>query len=171
MSTGIITDPMSFEETLQPGSAIDLSLGNPQTVYLRGGTYSGQIVNELIRTAGTRVTFEAYRGERAIIDGRWDDLGAHCTFKDIEFTHSSWTTRVSEETGSNPTDMPDGRLFVRSPGAVYINCIFHNTYGAYFGAESVGAVYYGCLSYHNGWNAPDRPHGHGYYCQNDDPVI
>ena len=56
---------------------------------------------------------------------------------------------------------------IGAPGVKLINMIIHDTRGGPgLFAGAVNAEAYGCIIYNNGWNAPDRGHGHGLYVQN-----
>ena len=53
----------------------------------------------------------------------------------------------------------------------YINLVLHdNAQGCSFWTGAKDSELYGCLIYNNGWQAPDRGHGHCIYTQNDDGV-
>jgi hypothetical protein len=56
---------------------------------------------------------------------------------------------------------------VAAPGIKIINNIIHDTgMGVFSGAASADMEVTGNLIYFNGWNGPDRGHGHGIYGQN-----
>ena len=49
--------------------------------------------------------------------------------------------------------------------------MIHDTsQGISFWIDAVDSEVHGCLIYDNGWNAPDRGHGHCIYTQNKDGV-
>ncbi len=53
------------------------------------------------------------------------------------------------------------------PGLKFINMVVHDAReGFAFWDEATNAEIYGSLSYFNGWEAPDRGHGHDIYAQN-----
>jgi hypothetical protein len=57
---------------------------------------------------------------------------------------------------------------VYAPGSKLINLVIHDTgQGVGFFAPAIDAEVYGCVIYNNGWEAPDRGHGHGIYTQNE----
>ena len=81
-------------------------------------------------------------------------------------------TRRSSEEGSWPADLRRGYgVVTRAPGIRFINLVVHdNANGVGVWAESVGSDVYGNIIYNNGWQAPDRAHGHGIYTQNEHGV-
>ena len=115
-----------------------------------------------------------YPGERATIDssssGGYDALsvvGANAWFWGFEIA-SSDTKRISAESGSWPQDLRRGYGAMSiAPGTKFINMIVHdNANGIGLWSESVNGEAYGNVVYYNGWQAPDRAHGHGVYTQN-----
>jgi hypothetical protein len=53
-------------------------------------------------------------------------------------------------------------------GVRLINCILHdNGSGIGFWANSQDSQVYGTIVYNNGWEGPERGHGHGVYAQNE----
>jgi hypothetical protein len=79
-----------------------------------------------------------------------------------------------DQAGSHPTDYgrPWGGLNVQTgAGCKYINLVIHdNAQGVSFWSGATDSELYGCLIYNNGWEAPDRGHGHGVYTQNKDGI-
>ncbi len=155
---------------LQPGD----------TVWLRAGTYSGSFTFSAAGTAGSPIIFRSYQNEHVIIShsstGNIVNIpvggsGSYLWFWGLEVYHTD-TDRSTTSTGSFPPDIPrsssSGFNIDAGAGVKIINCIIHdcgNGIGAWSGAT--GTEIYGCLSYYNGWQAPDRGHGHGLYSQND----
>ena len=87
-------------------------------------------------------------------------------------THSA-VTRVTVAPGSaayrDELSRPSGGFDVSSGTAISIvNCVVHaNRQGIGHWGQIYGeSVIYGNLIYDNGWNGPDRNHGHGLYTQN-----
>jgi hypothetical protein len=57
---------------------------------------------------------------------------------------------------------------IPAPGIKLINLVTHDTDSAVgLWAGALDAELYGCLIYYNGYDAPDRKHGHALYTQND----
>jgi hypothetical protein len=92
--------------------------------------------------------------------------------RDLEILVSenfSMPRRVSEP-GSHPSDYgrPWGGLNIHTgSGCKYINLVIHdNAQGVSFWSGALDSELNGCLIYDNGWEAPDRGHGHAIYTQN-----
>lgn len=163
--SGSISSPMSLAKALSSSS----SPARPgDTIWLRGGVYSGAFNCTLAGTASARITVRGYPGERAVLDaypaaptasatlavnGRYTD------FRDFEITNSEPTTRSN---GPSGVDLygPNNRL---------INLVIHdcclNGIGAWMAA--VDCEIYGCVMYRNG-----RRPGYAYhiYLQNGEGV-
>ncbi|HJQ97652.1 MAG TPA: hypothetical protein VJ826_05010, partial [Candidatus Polarisedimenticolaceae bacterium] len=150
------------------------------TVFLRGGGanyFAGATTLIDITVSGTQakpILFVPFPGEHVVIDGYltidgtdvqwWGDTAQGGT---IEF-FSSDTNRVSAQTLSFPTDLPRANYQMTINGArsKMIHVVCHDLGNGFVPNESaVNAEVYGCPSYNHGWDAPDRGHGHGIYCQ------
>jgi len=160
------------------------ALGQPpglkpgDTIWMRGGTYRGGFTSMLQGGKDTPITVRALPGERATVDCKPRDVkddglftvkGAWTHFWGLEFTCSD-PQRVTREKGSWPEDIRRGGINSLGSHIKFINLIVHDTAGG-FGfwgndRDGEGGEIYGCLVYHNGWNGPDRGHGHGIYAQN-----
>jgi hypothetical protein len=178
--TGSATGDGSFGSPWNLATA----LGQPSavqpadTIWLRGGTYQGIYTSQLTGTAASPIIVRQYPGERATIDGGNSDgsgvlsiAGAYTWYWGFEIM-SSYGHRVSTESSSWPTDIHFGDATQTDqtadhPGVKFINLLIHDTrQGTSFWKEAIDSEIYGCLIYHNGWDAPDRGHGHGIYTQN-----
>ena len=149
------------------------------TVWIRGGTYSGTFTCWSSGTPDHPIIFRQYPGERARIDGGSSQdsaLGMQCSNvwvwgMEIFFSNTSRRTTV---TGSFPETIQRGAgvTTAQQTGVPlndkFINLIIHDTWGA-FGVwkDAVNAEVYGNVIYYDGWVAPDRGHGHGIYTQNN----
>lgn len=144
------------------------------TIWMRGGTYPGGVVSTLTGTPEKPLVLRALPGERVTIDGRFDVAGSHAVYWGFEVTYSD-PKRTSAVPGSDPTDLDRERVvvFVRGPFNKLVNLIVHDLGDGIFGSSSTseGLEIYGCLVYNNGWDAPDRGHGHNMYLQNRGPTI
>jgi hypothetical protein len=106
-------------------------------------------------------------GHRPKIDGALTVAGQYTIWRDLEICYIGWMTRETEITGSAPGDLPLSKtLNITGTNIKLINCVIHDLSGPGAGAAAVDLEMYGCLIYNNGWNAPDRGHGHGAYLQN-----
>lgn len=143
------------------------------TLWLRGGTYSGTFTSNLAGSASAPVTVRQYSGERAVIDGSPSSnppltvYGSYVWFWGLEVMNSD-PKRVSAQTGSAPTDLKRGiGVWVEAPNSKFINMVVHDTsQGFGFWTPASDSEIYGSIIYSNGWDAPDRGHGHGIYVQN-----
>ena len=100
-----------------------------------------------------------------------DIAGSWTWYWGFEVTDSD-PTRSHASRGSNPPDLFRARgVDDNGPYTKLIDLIVHDTnqgIGCWTPAE--GAEVYGCLIYNNGWDAPDRGHGHGIYTQNREGI-
>ncbi len=162
MTTGTIADPFTLSQAL--ASALILP---GHTLYLRGGTYNGVYTSTLAGSQAQPITIRPYGTEKPIIDGALTINGSDTIWQDIEIMYSGWLTRRTEQTGSTPADLPiDKSLNIYGPRTTMRRCSFHDLAGPGFWTPAVDGVLDECLSYNNGWDAPDRGHGHGLYSQN-----
>jgi len=139
------------------------------TIWLRGGTYRGAFRSTVAGREGAPVVVRQFPGERAVLDGagsRRSTLyvtGEYSTFWGFELTNSD-TLRVSAAPGS------DFRPNVVVPAAAhtkFINLIVHDGGVAFYTEPKFPDVEItGCIIYNNGWEGPDRGHGHGLYLKN-----
>ena len=150
------------------------------TIWLRGGTYSGIYSSFLTGTASAPIIVRQVPGERATLDGGTANTavlltvwGAYTWFWGFEVMSSS-LDRFSNDPSSYPTDLNrpyEGIANAQQPGSgvgtKFINLVVHDLgQGFGFWQDATDAEINGCLIYYNGWDAPDRGHGHGIYTQN-----
>ncbi|MCA6361877.1 MAG: T9SS type A sorting domain-containing protein [Bacteroidetes bacterium] len=147
------------------------------TLYLRGGIYSGNYVSALTGSPGNYIVVMPYSGERATLaDNRQyasgatlQVNGAWTIYQDFEVTN---TTSIRSSTSSS-SFRPMG---VQAQGAhcKFIHLVIHDTgHGFGFWKEAVDAEIYGCLIYNCGTSNSIGnyiTHGHGIYTQNDSGV-
>ena len=148
------------------------------TVWVHGGTYRGQFVSRLTGTASKPVILRSYPGERAILDGGnlfgaiLTVQGSFAWYWGLEIM-SSDSARFSRETGSFPQDLSRGTCVTIDQqynvlGCKFVNLVLHDgLLGFSAWSPAVDIEVYGCVMYNNGWLAPDRPHGHNVYSQNE----
>ena len=169
-----IATAFNSASTVQPGD----------TVWLRGGTYVGNKVfyPRFNGTSAQPIIVRQYPGERATLKGGivWNQLETlqlmYCTythFWGFEIT-SSVTNRVSADYAHPypwPTDIDiAGGMTTTNGGSgcKLINIIMHDCAGGIGGWNStLNFEAAGCIIYYNGWQGPDRGHGHGCYTQNN----
>jgi hypothetical protein len=149
------------------------------TIWLRGGTYTGNFTSHLTGTASLPIVVRQYPGERATLDANVNPAvtgtiayalsvsnGGYTWFWGFEVTNSN-PNRWNPTSGSNPSDARNRGIFMTVPGTKIINVIVHDTgQGIESWQGAVNAELYGNIIYYNGWNAPDRGHGHGIYVNN-----
>ncbi|MBW2458335.1 MAG: right-handed parallel beta-helix repeat-containing protein [Deltaproteobacteria bacterium] len=161
---------------------LDTALRHPNevqsgdTIWIGGGVYAGIFESYLTGTAGAPIMVRAAAGQRATIDGGDSGgdtilhvLGAHTWFWNLEVM-SSDPVRVSAESGSSPADIGRGwgPHTWDSEGIKLINLVVHDAGVGIAASESaVDTEIYGCLIYNNGWDGPDRGHGHAIYPHNE----
>jgi hypothetical protein len=171
--------PWSLVDALSQPSAVHPG----DTIWLRGGTYRGIFDSYLNGTSAAPIIVRQYPGERVTLDGGTANTsvlltvsGSYTWFWGFEITSSS-TDRVSAETGSYPSDVSrpyeciaNAQQSGSGVGIKIINMVIHNCgQGIGIWQDATNSEIYGSLIYYNGWNAPDRNHGHGIYSQNAAP--
>jgi len=146
------------------------------TIWIRVGTYVGTFSPNLSGTVSAPIIVRAYPGERVVIDGNDgssnDGFVVHGTYTyywGLEFTNSN-TTRTTASTSSN--FRPDVVTNYATHNK-YINLIIHDGgVGVYTSTDYADVEVYGSIIYNNGWQGPDRGHGHGVYLKNNTgPVL
>jgi Bacterial Ig domain/Right handed beta helix region len=162
---GTITSPLSLDKALSSSSPAVAG----DTIWVRGGTYSGAYVSYLTGSAAAPIVVRNYNGERAILDANnaaansagilLSVFGANTWFWGLEITDSN-PNRVD----SGGPDTPNGVYLNSSSNIKFINMIVHDMPGQGMGlwAENTDAEVNGCLVYYNGTNHWD----HGIYLQN-----
>ncbi|RPI54214.1 MAG: hypothetical protein EHM55_11470 [Acidobacteria bacterium] len=169
----------SYEGTIERplDLATALSASSParpgDTIWLRGGTYSGAFRSDLLGTSASPIVVRPYRNERVVLDGvgivdRWHDVnvllirGADAEYWDLE-VRDSLSTRSFPDRSTPPRPLG---ISVYGHRIKLINPIVHdagNGIGLWNAADS---ELYGALIFNNGYMDP-RPNGHGLYIQND----
>lgn len=168
---GLPTNDGSVDRPLDLATALSNNspLRSGDVLWLRGGTYRGTFVSVLSGTPGLPITVRGAPGERAIIDGRTNGAaatvltvrGAWTVYRDFEVTNSdqSRTLSAAEFRGSG--------VDILGPNTSFVNLIVHDTGGGFgLWTEAENAELRGSIVFNNGWEGPDRGHGHGVYAQN-----
>jgi Big-like domain-containing protein len=160
---GSINNPWSLS------TALASSAHGGDTIWLRGGTYSGSYTSYLTGSTTSPVIVRQYPGERAIIDGR-SSQDAALTINGSYAWYWGFEVMNSDPTRILPTPGSVGRAFgvnLYGPHTKAINLIVHDTgEGFSFWTPASDSELYGNIIYYNGWEGPDRGHGHGIYVQN-----
>jgi Big-like domain-containing protein/parallel beta helix pectate lyase-like protein len=147
---GSATQPWDLATALAHPSAVQPG----DTIWLRGGTYTGGFVSRLTGTAGAPIMVRQYPGEVAIINAIGSpDPGL--------LVNGAWTwywdfTLIGGAVGINAF----------GPNVKFINLIVHDSPGTGIGfwMPATNSEIYGCLIYNNGTvNNLD----HGIYTQNN----
>jgi len=168
--SGSITGPWDLETALDQPSAVKPG----DTIWLRGGTYTGHFVSALKGTKNKPIVVRQYPGERATIDGNYGGNevtlivnGQYAWFWGFEITNSD-PGRTSPTSGSaKPARRGEGANLL-GRGTKLINLAIHDSaQGVLTTSQAPDAEVYGSLIYYNGWDGPDRGHGHGIYVQNE----
>ena len=147
------------------------------TIYLSGGVYTGRFLIDVHGEPGHPLVICSVPGETAIL-WRTVTLSANChdlSLMDIEFTCDSFAQycRVANKKGSNAPDVgsEDGlTIGLKANNNIkLINLVIHDEPGDALSmwTRATNCEAYGNIIYNNGWDGPDRGHGHGIYTQND----
>lgn len=162
MRDGSIDNPYTLAEALG-----NTAMRPGHTLHLRGGVYAGTYTSVLAGSAAQPIAIRSYSGEQPIVDGALTVNGADVLWEDVTIRYSGWATRVSAQSGSTPSDLPASQApAINAPRSIFRRCTFIDTAGPGFWSPAVDATFEECLFLNNGWDAPDRGHGHGLYLQN-----
>jgi len=148
--------------TIQPGD----------TVYLRGGTYTGPFVSTLTGTPDAPIVVRPYEGERVIIDavdmpdrqsqGNLLSIrGGDTEYWNLEVTDSLPTRSYPDRSMPRPTG-----ISVYGQRVKIINPVVHDAGNGIGLWNSGDSEVYGAIVFNNGAMTP-VPSGHGLYIQND----
>ena len=147
------------------------------TVWMRGGTYRGSFRSTVSGAAGRPVVIRQFPGERAVIDGNGTASGTsvfyvggqHTVFWGFEITNSN-TMRITSSTANN---VRNNVVSNYASNNTYLNLVVHDGGVAFYNEPSASNVQViGCIFYNNGWQGPDRGHGHGIYIKSyNGPVV
>lgn len=158
-----LTTAFSGKRAIKPGD----------TVWLRGGTYVGKFTSNLRGESDKPVIVRNYKNERAIIDLNIGNQlhgmtinGSDTWYWGLEITDSH-PVRSTTIAGSTPPDVYRGTVSIYGERVKFINSMIYdlgNALGLW--EKSLDSELYGNITFNNGWNGPDRGHGHGFYTQN-----
>lgn len=157
--------PWDLATALAGGSRTGQRVQPGDTIWLRGGTYRGSFRASVAGRAGAAVVIRQFGDERAVIDGagsRRSTLyvtGDYTVYWGLELTNSDTARTTSLLTTLRPNVIVNDASHTK-----YINLIVHDGgVGFYNEPKSVDVEISGCIIYNNGWQGPDRGHGHGLY--------
>ena len=176
---GSMTSPWDLKTALNHPAAIQPG----DIIYLRGGIYNVPttdlgFTSQLTGTLANPIKVMSYPGEWAVIDGNVSFStikstvilrinGGYTWFLNFEITNTETGTRKIAISGSNPPERRANSVDDAGVATKIINLVIHDTGQGIQAANHVnGNEYYGNIIYNNGWDAPDRTHGHGNYIQN-----
>lgn len=143
---------------LLPGDAILMS----------GGPYSGNYVMPKNGTSELPITINAIDGESPIIDGSLLLNGNYVIWGKCEFKYSGWLKRETLIAGPYPADIPFMRVTINGHDSYLDDCIIHDMYeGPEVWTNAINSKLRRCVIFNNGWQGPDRGHGHSIYTQNE----
>jgi hypothetical protein len=136
------------------------------TIWLRGGAYSGPFTSKLTGRDDAPVVVRQFPGERATL------LGCVCPESVLTVSGAAtwyWGFEVRSNSPDRSSDRVRGAgITVLGPGTKFIHLIVHdNNQGFSFWTPAQNAELYGNVIFNNGWEASDRGHGHGIYAQNE----
>ena len=145
------------------------------TIWLTGGTYVGHFTSKLKGSTREPIVVRQADGERAILDGNDGTNtvtllvnGSDAWYWGFEIMNSS-TARLSNSSSANPPGQGEG-VNLLGPRTRLINLVIHDTsQGVLTTTDIADTEISGCLIYYNGYDGPDRGHGHGVYIQNAAP--
>jgi hypothetical protein len=165
---GSINNPWDLQTALNQPSAVHPG----DTIWLRGGTYGGHFTSYLNGSTASPIIVRQYTGERATIDGNYagnattlEIYGSYTWYWGFEIFNSDPTRYTSD--GNNPPRRGVGVELLGNYTKM-INMVVHDTSQGVLSSSGVnGAEIYGNVIYYNGYDSPDRGHGHGVYVQND----
>jgi hypothetical protein len=177
---GSINNPWDLKTALgQPSSVTSGS-----TIFLRGGTYNVPAVDlgftsSLSGTADNPIIVTSYPGEWAVIDGNLSHstiknktilriTGTYTWYVNFEITNTETSTRKIPDSNSNPSKRRGNGIDDYGIETKLINLVIHDAGQGIVSPQSAkNSEYYGNIIYNNGWDAPDRTHGHSTYIQNE----
>jgi hypothetical protein len=175
---GSIANPWDLATALGQPSAVKPGA----TIWVRGGNYgSGAtiFISKLVGTNSAPIVVRGHKGERATIDGGLQigccdkephpERGSFTWFRDLEISSSIPVRTGTSEVGDFAKSVLVNAVDCWAPGTKLIDLVIHDArQGIGIWQEARDSEVYGNLIYYNGFQAPDRGHGHGIYLQNDD---
>ncbi len=154
------------------------SISAGDVVCLRAGTYgtggSQIIIWTIAGATDNRVVLRSFPGERAVIDGTLQVTGDWVEVRDLTVMNSD-TARISTSTAQGASDINRGiGIDVNGASNVnVINTVVHDTgYRAIrVTAGGSDAMFYGNISFNNGWEHPSGGWGDGFFVKGADNFV
>jgi hypothetical protein len=139
------------------------------TVWIRGGTYTGTYYSSLTGISGAPIIVSAYPGERVTINSNGSSNeeftvdGSWVNYWGLEIMNSS-TVRTGSGLGVRPT----GVYIQNAHDLKFINFVVHDAgHGTYTEPDAGNIEIYGWIVYNGGHQIPgSRSDGHGLYVKN-----
>jgi hypothetical protein len=189
---GTLANPWRMQHVLYSGPLNRADIAAGSAFWARGGTYTwdagdnsldGIFTFSMNGTSNSLVRFKCYPGETCTLDPNAHcDSGTACHVAIVSgdyvelngfvLTNSDASRKVITECGSNPNNAP-----VRAMKCVGTGCRIVNNTASNLGegltsqAGGDAGQWIGNIVYNNGWQAPDRSHGHGGYFQNTTTAV
>lgn len=191
-ATGTVSDPWPYLNFFADQGRLPCG----STLWVRGGTYtttmlvykpSGglfELSNDC--ASNTATTYRVYGMESVVFDAQYDCNSQTAVGEQVmlvsgdysileggynqwRFTNSNNACKVITQCGSNPTKAPMRSVKVNGDYVKLRNLVINDNGEGVTdnGANNDGTEQTGLLVFNNGWNAPDREHGHGNYAHND----
>jgi hypothetical protein len=166
---GSTTKPWDLQTALNGGNG---KVQPADTIWLRGGTYSGTFVSSLAGTAAAQITVRQYPKERATIDGgatgaeTFTINGQWTTFWGFEVMQSG--TQRFGTAGSGSGLRGTGVYVDNAANIKLVNLVVHDVgHGVYTENAAHNVEIYGLVIYDGGYEDGIRSDGHGIYLHND----
>jgi hypothetical protein len=152
MGIGTLNDPYNLVDALRSGALI-----RGETLYLRGGTYTGNFALSAGGLLGNNINIRAFENEIPIIDGNLSVTGNNVHIEGLVVTDSAFTDRSSGAGGHVAIDALGDNIEI-------INCVIRNgAQGLGSSPSKINLLVYGSLFGLCGW---DAQLGHGLYPEN-----
>jgi hypothetical protein len=166
---GTISRPWDLPTALAGGSG---KVQPGETIWLRGGTYSGTFVSSLSGSASAPITLRQYPHERATIDG--GSTGAE-TFTINGQWANYWGFEIMQSgtqrfgTAGSGSGLRGTGVYVNNASNIkLVNLVVHDVgHGVYTENTSHNVEIYGLVIYDGGYEDGIRSDGHGIYLHND----
>jgi hypothetical protein len=164
---GSVTQPWDLATALRGGNG-RVQAGD--TIWVHDGTYTGSFSSTVSGVSGNPVVIRQYPSERAIIDGKGSSSSTLAVRGDwtviwgLEVTNSDPQRRTSSLSNSwRPNSVVNYASHTR-----FIEMIVHDGgVGFYSEHNTTDVELIDGIFYNNGWQGPDRGHGHGIYLKSD----